>query len=484
METNKIYNANCLEFLKTIENNSIDIIFTDPPYNLSTEWIIKENGKPDVKGLAKDFMLKWEGLDGEKLELLFAEYFRILKYGGRVLMFGIDRQSWVNAYYGQYAGFQKQMSIYWYYISSFPKATDLSKIIDKNAGCERDEVIGTGSSGGMVSLSKSRVEHGYRKNETTAKSNFDLLAPKTDLAKKYDGYKYSVCPLKQCVEEIAVFQKPYKTGSCLHDTLAYENGDNECLCGALNIDAGRVPTNDCWENSADDIRANNYIKGEKKTHPTLIKHSHELGRYPAQTFIDSGIANKLDEQSGVKKSNGHFNSKVTGMGETIYKGGFKDFQQDDRQLSDVGGVSKILHKCDYDKEDFDLYIYCPKVAEEERNLGCGNIEAKAISGESEEWGKMGINSPKYREGRGVSSEIPKSSNSHPTVKPIFLLRKVLQLFKTPNPQIILDTFGGSGSTAIACIKEKMDFILIEQNPEFCEIAEARIKHYTDQPELF
>ena len=37
-------------------------------------------------------------------------------------------------YYVALAGFQEQQSIYWYYISNFPKATDLSKMIDKNAG--------------------------------------------------------------------------------------------------------------------------------------------------------------------------------------------------------------------------------------------------------------------------------------------------------------------------------------------------------------
>ena len=49
--------------------------------------------------------------------------------------------------------------------------------------------------------------------------NIETL-PQTDLAKKYDGYKYSVAPLKQTCETIMVFKKPNKTGSVLHDTLA------------------------------------------------------------------------------------------------------------------------------------------------------------------------------------------------------------------------------------------------------------------------
>ena len=78
--------------------------------------------------------------------------------------------------------------------------------------------------------------------ENEVSGNIDITAPSTDLAKKYEGYKYSISPLKQTNETILIFRKPYKSGSCLHDTLAFENGDNECRCGALNIDGNRVGT--------------------------------------------------------------------------------------------------------------------------------------------------------------------------------------------------------------------------------------------------
>ena len=32
METNKIYNMDCLEGMKQLEDNSIDLVITDPPY--------------------------------------------------------------------------------------------------------------------------------------------------------------------------------------------------------------------------------------------------------------------------------------------------------------------------------------------------------------------------------------------------------------------------------------------------------------------
>ena len=122
--------GDCLELMKTLPDNSIDLIFCDPPYALGSEVIIKENGKPEYKK-AVDFMNKWDQPDGTFWEEWFCEAKRVLKYGGHCLMFGMDRQLWFNCYYANYAGFTQKQSLYWYFISNFPKASDLSKNLDK-----------------------------------------------------------------------------------------------------------------------------------------------------------------------------------------------------------------------------------------------------------------------------------------------------------------------------------------------------------------
>ena len=68
-------------------------------------------------------------------------------------------------------------------------------------------------------------------------------------------------------------------------------------------------------------------------------------------------------------------------------------------------------------------------------------------------------------------------NHHPTVKPIELMRYLVRLTKTPTGGIVLDPFMGSGTTGIACVLEERDFIGIEREPEYVEIAEKRIAHY-------
>jgi site-specific DNA-methyltransferase (adenine-specific) len=64
-------------------------------------------------------------------------------------------------------------------------------------------------------------------------------------------------------------------------------------------------------------------------------------------------------------------------------------------------------------------------------------------------------------------------NSHPTVKPLALMRYLCRLV-TPPGGIVLDPFAGSGSTGKACALEGFRFICIERETEYCKIAEARI----------
>ena len=65
-------------------------------------------------------------------------------------------------------------------------------------------------------------------------------------------------------------------------------------------------------------------------------------------------------------------------------------------------------------------------------------------------------------------------NTHPTVKPVELMKYLCRLV-TPKGGTVLDPFMGSGSTGMAAKDEGFDFIGIEKEKEYYEIAEARIK---------
>jgi len=64
-------------------------------------------------------------------------------------------------------------------------------------------------------------------------------------------------------------------------------------------------------------------------------------------------------------------------------------------------------------------------------------------------------------------------NIHPTVKPVDLMRYLVRLITPPNG-VCIDPYLGSGTTAIACKLEGFDYIGIEREQEYAEIAKARV----------
>ncbi len=80
-----------------------------------------------------------------------------------------------------------------------------------------------------------------------------------------------------------------------------------------------------------------------------------------------------------------------------------------------------------------------------------------------------------------------ASNFHSTVKPTALMQYLVRLV-TPLNGTVLDPFMGSGSTGKACVLEGFDFIGIDMDQEYCDIAKARIenvvKNKEEEPTLF
>lgn len=81
-------------------------------------------------------------------------------------------------------------------------------------------------------------------------------------------------------------------------------------------------------------------------------------------------------------------------------------------------------------------------------------------------------------------QFDKTDNSlHPTQKPVDLIRFLIQK-STNEGETVLDCFAGSGTTAVACMEEKRNFIGAEINEKYYEVAKQRIKIEQMQPKLF
>ena len=87
MNNAKIYNGDCLVEMKKVEDKSIDLILTDPPYIISRETNFSKGGGDSSKygSLSMDFG-EWDKKPLD-LENLFNEWNRILKDGGTLIIF-------------------------------------------------------------------------------------------------------------------------------------------------------------------------------------------------------------------------------------------------------------------------------------------------------------------------------------------------------------------------------------------------------------
>jgi site-specific DNA-methyltransferase (adenine-specific) len=107
-------------------------------------------------------------------------------------------------------------------------------------------------------------------------------------------------------------------------------------------------------------------------------------------------------------------------------------------------------------------FYCAKTKRSEREAGCERLPARLV---------QIYNGPEHPP-RLVH-------NTHPTVKPLSLMRWLIRLAVPPGG-VVLDPFAGSGSTGIAAVLEDRVFLGIEREGEYVDIACARLTHHAQQ----
>jgi DNA modification methylase len=107
-------------------------------------------------------------------------------------------------------------------------------------------------------------------------------------------------------------------------------------------------------------------------------------------------------------------------------------------------------------------FYCPKASRAERDAGCEGLPRRRRD--------------LFPNAQAASYEPPPAANTHPTVKPLALMRWLVRLVIPPDG-LVLDPFCGSGSTGCAAVLEGRRFLGIELDPGYAEIARARIGHW-------
>lgn len=249
-------------------------------------------------------------------------------------------------------------------------------------------------------------------------------APATDLAKQWQGWGTA---LKPATETIVVARKP------LQGTVA----DNVTTwgVGGINVNGCRIETTDDLNGGAYTQNGTTRNDGWGMQRGQAGEYQQPSGRWPANIILDEGAAQMLDEQSGISKSavSKKLHHQKTSNTNIQFNG--KAFAMlGINQHDDSGGASR--------------FFYVAKASRVEREAGLDAPDGQR-------------------------------ANIHTTVKPIALMRYLVRLV-TPKDGVVLDPFMGSGTTGCAAMLEGMQFIGIELNQEYVEIAEPRIAYWANQ----
>jgi len=412
-----VVTGDSLLVMPTIADESVDSIVTDPPYGL--------------RFMGKD----WDrGVPGIAFWL---EAFRVLKPGGYLLAFGGTRTHHRLVCAIEDAGFEIRDEIQWLYGSGFPKSLDLSKAIDKAAGAER-EITGPGRRNGVKGDNEKQQDCLIRPG-----GKHDETAPATGAARQWQGFGTA---LKPACEPICLARKPLSEKTVAANVLKWGTG-------AINVDGCRVGVDPAVDDprlggkgtwSSDKMAKNVYEGGYAGDRVS----SSPKGRWPANVIHDGRpevLGGFPQTKSGAMKKPYKYTNTGTSMGEPV-------------------GETRQIHNADSGSAA--RFFYCAKASRAERDAGLEDMPAKQVT--------CRPNSDD-EENRGVQERLHgrKGRNTHPTVKPLKLMRYLCRLV-TPPGGIVLDIFLGSGTTAMAAKAEGFRFIGIEKEAEHAEIARNRL----------
>jgi DNA modification methylase len=326
------------------------------------------------------------------------------------------------------------------YLPEVPEA--IERLVAERTGIEwiaykNRKVIGQRSGAQSDSTGKFG---GWGNDDGSGKSEYDITAPSTPEAQKWQGWGTG---LKPTVEPIVMARKPL-SGTVAANVL--EHGT-----GALNIDGSRIGTG---ENRTPGGLAGGVT--DANLYKLGIKDRTERatgGRWPANVILDEYSAAELDSYTGHLHAAGNKKDTADGVGD--------GYEASSYQMS-YNGVANRTHN---DSGGASRFFYCAKASKRDRNEGLEGLEARFAPTMND-----GVGGKEHNKDTATLKQ-----NFHPTVKPTTLMRYLVKLV-TPPGGTVLDPFTGSGSTGKAAILEGFDFIGIELTEEYLPIIDARLKH--------
>lgn len=463
MSEANIHHGDCLEVLRAMPDGSVDAIVTDPPYGLS-------------------FMGKKWDYDVPSVEI-WAECLRVLKPGGHLLAFAGTRTQHRMAVRIEDAGFEIRDMIAWVYGSGFPKSLDVSKAIDK----QRDEnvepvrVICRAIRAAMDQCGmKSRhlVEH------------FDGCHPRLIdhwAARDTDSQPHlPTWEQWQKLREVLGMDATHDAEVWRLNGRKGQPGDAWQDAKVIGEHEGATPGFGEHRFNVRDtkIRAASEKAAQWQGWGTALKPALEPITVARKPLTCTVAANVLEYGTGALNVDGcrvdasEGRPLIESKAETslhAFGNGLNG--------SRCAGVTtagrwpaNLIHDgsdepCAF-LGDAARFFYCAKASKADRDEGCGALEEKR-------GGSLNMRTDSHSQANQMDTG-PRR-NHHPTVKPTDLMRYLCRLV-TPPGGVVLDPFTGSGSTGKAAVLEGFRFIGIERDPQYVEIARARVAAVRREPE--
>ena len=435
----KLINGNSLEVLKDYDDNSVDLLCTDPPYGygfMGKDW---DQTLPPRK--------------------IFEECLRVLKPGSLAFVMSAPRSDvqYRMAQMLEEVGFNVSFTpIYWAYATGFPKAMNISNAVVKRGD--------------------------------------------TDEAKKLDG-SYAGYQPKPAVEVVIVAMKPLEQKGYLDQALDNQKGITwlddcripfEGMIDTEQYDKDNVGSQKNFDIGADGLSwGNQPVRKTTKSKPreenTVFKTSgfksedndtaeaSPLGRFAANLLVsdnvlDTGKKTKSTGGRAYQNTNEMFSGgwayDEEGTGENPGKGDEGDFS---RYYSLDEWWKSVLVKLNPEVQRTFPFLVVPKASKSEKNMGLDDFEKqqKIYNGQSPE-------SSKDMKGVEKKFTTQPTKNNHPTVKPLQLFSYLVTLGSRKD-DVVLDPFMGSGTTPISCVTLDRKYLGIEREKDYFEIAEARVE---------
>lgn len=506
-----IMEGDALVRLKEIGTDSMDIITTDPPYGYS-------------------FMNK----DWDKAVIsvsIWKECLRVLKPGAWAYIMCAPRQDVLSRMIVNLsdAGFKTDFtSMYWAYANGFPKAADISKLVDKRCKKRKEyDELGIFLKNTRTKLGKtikdiskffpsktggltgciSNWEIAYAvptkqqwiilKRELQLDDTFDWLIEQE--TKRYEEAQREVIGQKQTGDPTNWYsnQDTKKRDGLVDITISKTElakkldgsyagfqpkpavevilvcmkplSEKSYVEQAMKNGKGITWFDDCripFNSPPKSVKRHFSQRVTKITNDQTPEYNpNSQGRFPANIICSDDALNDGKITKSRKLSKGCIRNPETTT--KLYGEGFgKNGIQLDSidNYPDSGSFSRYF--------DVDMwaaqFIITPKPSKSEKNKGLDNFTEEQVN-----------------DGRNIPPDsafqrgIAKRKNTHPTVKPVTLFKYLITMGSREG-DIVLDPFMGSGTTAIAAEQTARRWIGIEKNPEYIKISNARLDQYIKQ----